>query len=1486
MPLTRYQIKNEYGLADPELYRAADRDDPEALLEGVAMAGLIGVLRQLGDLAEFAAEIFHDLHEEVMATAARGHSLMVRIQQLETEFPSIEKAFLSQINVSSFFYSAGVEWHPNLQMDQNLITQGDLPRFVMDSYEECRGPPRLFLLDKFDVAGAGACLKRYTDPSFFKVEASSSEIMKADIQRERKTRKVKKRGFRRNGETPEVLTTSHAKLHQLFLEERVENGNNEPIHHAKLKRRQLNASPFDSKTGKSYMEKILEPPSPPSKLIREITVTPSNTSESRTEVLEISTISPAIVGPHSPPYSPRPELEHSGGELTDEVTDQEVFKELEADYKGDQHKLPATEQADERELVADGMIQAEGSADGYHSDDVMSEVDNYVDALTTVESEMETDTEFRPRKDIGFLNHEKRGTEVFANEEQKLPPQYSDSQSIGDSSASDDENSSFKKGRSSYSYSDTLSNLAENTGSDGDGAAKVFPSNEIYLAENEVSDEVSVDEEIQGCEFPEHATSSSGIQAPENLREVSELGEAFHNSILADSNAVNLSTKSAASSMKISIVGSQLDEISSIIAIGSTDTDGNGEDLNNNSLWTTAIVDVHPENHAVSHLDDDLQDGGSNLTSSGLLDMSNTANPSPEEEFCDDSNDEAQRVHVEENSSGMHINEKIESVDILPENAQLQGSDLPEIEASSGSTLLPQQSPSETFSNVESLNPDAVVLEQDDAVIIPATNSKTKTPVSDDSQLTDSHLQMEPEDDYRPHELDPAEPSISYSDHKENIEDILCMVDSEKPIESIAKVDVVEICAVPFDPPSGYPDDVDPVLVTTSGMHLDHTLTEKVQVNTCSATAEAVGVYEDCDDIHGREITSASEDLVYSPSRNVTEMQEETPSLEDLQQDEIAINKIPTPESHQGSEELQEVNRVEFIGVLDPGTCESVPCDTSGSMMLEAVADSFLADKSLDNIDSIGSTLKSSKESEEDPIQDAIDPVVAEEDKDYFDPSDIGTSNSSELRERGSYPPTQTPFEENIEDSVSSSCNFSESRIEAAPRSEADRLSLEPSCVVDEASSSLSHIQSEQIRTSNEIEQEISFGSPSDSESAFLPSKPTRTESPEQQGNHEVQSFEQVSDLLPAVLSAFPLLPDVKLEEMPPLPPLPPMQWRMGKFLQASVPTERVVQRNANFLPPFPPPTTNSKTQFGSPVSEGETISSLNMFMPSIASEDDKPHPVPPTGSMIQSSFLSSQLPAMSTDKSSQHDFSAFNDAQSSDLVQSMPEMSDKMPQNGLLATDNGMVQPDLIPSLLVPTVGDASPQHAAASVQEDLIRPWSLLPPEKHLEDEKFQQTPLKPDLDIMTSTEKLALQAAIEDDLSKHNVPNLEVETANSLDSSTLLPSLEDGKPNGTQLMKVPKPRDPLIEAVAAHDKRTLRKVVDRVRAQNRAKADERDSLLEQIRTKSFNLKPAVPNRPNIQGPKTNLKVAAILEKANAIRQALAGSEEDDDDDTWSDT
>ncbi|GKU89575.1 hypothetical protein SLEP1_g3699 [Rubroshorea leprosula] len=44
-------------LGQPELYKQADREDPKALLDGVDVARLVGILRQLGDLAEYVSRV-------------------------------------------------------------------------------------------------------------------------------------------------------------------------------------------------------------------------------------------------------------------------------------------------------------------------------------------------------------------------------------------------------------------------------------------------------------------------------------------------------------------------------------------------------------------------------------------------------------------------------------------------------------------------------------------------------------------------------------------------------------------------------------------------------------------------------------------------------------------------------------------------------------------------------------------------------------------------------------------------------------------------------------------------------------------------------------------------------------------------------------------------------------------------------------------------------------------------------------------------------------------------------------------------------------------------------------------------------------------------------------------------------------------------------------------------------------------------------------
>jgi hypothetical protein len=55
----------------------------------------------------FAAEIFRDLHDELMAIGGRDRDLVARVQQLETELPAVEKALLSEPNQLRFAYSAG-----------------------------------------------------------------------------------------------------------------------------------------------------------------------------------------------------------------------------------------------------------------------------------------------------------------------------------------------------------------------------------------------------------------------------------------------------------------------------------------------------------------------------------------------------------------------------------------------------------------------------------------------------------------------------------------------------------------------------------------------------------------------------------------------------------------------------------------------------------------------------------------------------------------------------------------------------------------------------------------------------------------------------------------------------------------------------------------------------------------------------------------------------------------------------------------------------------------------------------------------------------------------------------------------------------------------------------------------------------------------------------------------------------------------------------
>ncbi|XP_020593449.1 protein SCAR3 isoform X2 [Phalaenopsis equestris] len=211
MPLARLELRNEYGLGGPELYRnaASGKEDAEAILHGVAVAGLVGILRQLGDVAEFGAEIFHNLHEQVMSTSARGQKMLSRIKEIEDALPSIEDSVHRKESYIDLAYETGSGWHADLSIMDTHLSWDDLPQFIMDSYEDCRDPPCLYLLDKYDRAGNGACLKRYSDPSYFKKAWANSEPEKAQqIQNEKKHQIFKRKYSRLREEIQDPEPTS------------------------------------------------------------------------------------------------------------------------------------------------------------------------------------------------------------------------------------------------------------------------------------------------------------------------------------------------------------------------------------------------------------------------------------------------------------------------------------------------------------------------------------------------------------------------------------------------------------------------------------------------------------------------------------------------------------------------------------------------------------------------------------------------------------------------------------------------------------------------------------------------------------------------------------------------------------------------------------------------------------------------------------------------------------------------------------------------------------------------------------------------------------------------------------------------------------------------------------------------------------------------------------------------------------------------------
>ncbi|KAL3576189.1 hypothetical protein D5086_021472 [Populus alba] len=418
MPLVRFEVRNELRLGQGEQCREANREeDPKAVLDAVAAAALVGILRQLGDLAEFAAEVFHGLQEQVMSTASRSHKLMVRVQNIEAALPPLEKVVLSQTSHIHFAYTAGSEWHPCIQNEQNHFINNDLPRFIMDSYEECRDPPRLHLLDKFDTGGPGSCLKRYSDPTFFRrASSNATEPDAVKVPKDKRARETKKKhSSQRNRDSAHHASMSNHSGRMQFTTPTI-NGQTSPSQTASTIDMTLKydagdpSDSFDSRTGSGYVECVFQLNSSvraeedglkefSSSFMKHNDVHGSVFPDGQPDIADNSSSPEQIAALSSScvTWDEKAEIVEPRGQHCDEVSEMHA---AESDLDTQDRLTANLKNPNPLNIVLDDANTPKSSSSNSQLDEVESEPDDFMDALNTIESESENDSDCQTKHEV------------------------------------------------------------------------------------------------------------------------------------------------------------------------------------------------------------------------------------------------------------------------------------------------------------------------------------------------------------------------------------------------------------------------------------------------------------------------------------------------------------------------------------------------------------------------------------------------------------------------------------------------------------------------------------------------------------------------------------------------------------------------------------------------------------------------------------------------------------------------------------------------------------------------------------------------------------------------------------------------------------------------------------------------------------------------------------------------------------------------------
>lgn len=1197
------------------------------------------------------------------------------------------------------------------------------------------------------------------------------------------------------------------------------------------------------------MEKFLKSPSPDHKEVHEIPVDPLISDIDKFgKMSPEKELDPRSISLPSPPVKEKitpVSFEDTLDEVPSDTRDS-VMLQSKPDLQSygisgscvEAYGIPSNLQMEdsEKEIVVDNGSKTDDSIDDYQSDDIASEIDNYLDALTTMESEMDTDSEIKIRNDLSYLNSEREARGLDASDVQ-LPAHSSDSQSVGNSTLSDDGNSISKKEVSSFSYSDTHSVAAENTpseGEEGEVSCNFFLStteaHETEIIDSTLNPDPINKENLQSHpagSAPVDGLSAEAIESPSHSPEMADQSDSPSDSDPSCRNREALTEESTEmiSEMVKEVTSPRLNIPSICEATEQGDYDFPQTLPSENQLMdeseggekdTNQIIPVTSFFSVSSHSRDDLQ--LHLLAENKVVDKLNDEDVNQDESVAsltnqDLSDNDPSQTNREKLSLWSHDDQPLEELHVEDLNVSKSAptainlSDSPSQlrdglpVALSTETLsvkeVADEHPSSSVDGLSNIAADKQSVENPVGSASKGGNGKDLTLLNleenqfDEQNVAMFHIEQQPHDQSYSSDAEDRDTVSKIDDINQSPGEADNLTPKEDKLSELVEPLALEI-------------NTEEVLSITS-LEKQTSCSREVNLNEPLDTGDGAEMREVAHYTNLCEMDPCGECLLLAGDHvdldeRDTNSVNAKPDLSDPDSNAI----VNDDDSSGNLKTLQEVSESDPVDEVK-GLITKEACVSEGPAEPDATEGLLQQMLSLQGSNSGCGQLVDSGQLE----------------------SDSQIPNNP----YGTFIPLEANDNVNETTAISTQSSFKQIELEFSHKkgkveSLTDQFDQQHVCEAD------SEVITDPGQTQYEEQIDHVFDSSFNSVPIKLPNEPSEMMFSLQDSNNSEISEHLIhpsSSSLPS-LSPLPDASQIYVDEMPPMPPLPPVQWRMTKFHQPPVQERVSVLNNASSWPPLFP-------------SDDQDTQPVNQLLPKSVLGDDNYHPAmqqfssvvhhgdfkdsilplqemqyrdilqlpEADGDILQNSFqddegeneksrsdLSSNLsiedPVSSYVSEIPHEFTTHLNQESQETSLNRKEF---IPKNSI-AEENAVASDKRAPPSKTvyaqPEQGMPASTLAFGLPNEKLTRPLNQETPEISPNEKELGSRP-EPLEEILVSSNNNSVSEKTGNEQPQHAISTSE--------ASLALPVGEENKPNGLRPTKLPRPRNPLIDAVAAHDK-----------------------------------------------------------------------------------